>query len=139
MMVNHMDDGDDYGIITLDNAEPYTKKILDLFSHKETLDILDLIENPSTICDICIKSNYSRATIYRRISELLDVCLLSTKRKQDKSFGGCGPWIYAKSVYSVSITSGRMSCSCNCTGTLIEVLPKRKFYGPILRTVRRYQ
>ena len=62
MMVNRMDDNDDYGVIMLDNTEPYAKKILDLFSHKETLDILDLTENPSTIlrylCEIRIFSSY---------------------------------------------------------------------------------
>ena len=42
MMVNHMDDGDDYGVITLDNTEPYAKKILEYFTHKETLKILEL-------------------------------------------------------------------------------------------------
>ena len=139
MMVNHMDDNDDYGTITLDDTEPYAKKILDVFSHKETLDILDLTEKPSTICEICAKSKYSRSTIYRRISGLLDVCLLFTKRKQDKNFGRCGPWIYVKSVYSVSIKSGRMSCSCNCTGTLIEILPKREFYGQILKIIRNHR
>ena len=139
MMINHIEADDDYGIITLDNTEPYAKKVLDLLSHKETLDILDLTENPSTICDICAKSKYSRATIYRRISELLDVCLLFTIRKQDKNFGRYGSWMYIKSVYSVSIRSGRMSCNCDCVGTLIEILPKRRFYGQILSVIRNPQ
>ena len=124
-----MDDNNDYGIITLDNTERYAKKILDLLSHKETLDILDLTENPSTVCNICTKSRYSCMTRYRRISELLDVCLLFTIRKQDKYFERCGPWMYIKSVYSVSIKSGKMSYSCNCTGTFVEIFPKREFYG----------
>ena len=136
MMVNHMDDNDDYGVITLDNTEPYAKKILDLLSHKETLDILDLTENPSTICDICTRSRYSRATIYRRVSELLDVCLLFTIRKQNKHFGRYCSWMYIKSAYAISIRSGRLNCSCDCVGTLIEILPKREFYGQILKTVR---
>jgi predicted transcriptional regulator len=102
-------------------------------------DILDLIENPSTIHDICAKSKYSRATIYRRISELLDACLLFTIRKQDKNFGRCGPWIYVKLVYSISMKSGRMSYSCDCTDTLIEILPKRRFYGQILKMIRDYR
>ncbi|MGI9567010.1 MAG: hypothetical protein ACR2LL_08365 [Nitrosopumilus sp.] len=74
MMVNHMDDNDDYGVITLDNTEPYAKKILEYFTQKETLKILELTRNPCTICDICTETTYPK-TIYRRISDLHDCCL----------------------------------------------------------------
>ncbi|MGI9568039.1 MAG: hypothetical protein ACR2LL_13660 [Nitrosopumilus sp.] len=46
MMVNHMADNDDYGVITLDNTEPYAKKILENFTQKETLKILELTQKP---------------------------------------------------------------------------------------------
>ena len=29
MMINHMDDGNDYGEITLDSTEPFAKKIIE--------------------------------------------------------------------------------------------------------------
>ena len=138
-MVNHMDDHEDYGVITLDNTEPYAKKILEYFTHKETLKILELTENPCTICDICAETTYPKTTIYRRISDLLDVCLLFAAKKENTNCKKYGYWMYVKSFYAVSVRCGQM-CNCNdrvCT--VVEILPKREFYGKILRTVRSYQ
>ena len=83
MMVNRMDDNGDCGEIILDSAEPYAKKILECFTHKETLEILELMQNPCTICDICARSSYSKATLYRRISDLLDCSLLFCSKKRE--------------------------------------------------------
>ena len=94
MMVNHMDDNEDYGEITLDNTEPYAKKILEYFTQKETLKILELTQNPSTICDICTKIIYPKTTIYRRISDLLDVCMLFAVKKENNNCKKYGSWMY---------------------------------------------
>ena len=139
MMVNHMDDNEDYGVITLDNTEPYAKKILEHFTQKETLEILELTQNPSTICDICARSSYSKATLYRRISDLLDCCLLFAVKKENNNCRKYGSWMYVKSFYAVSVRCGQM-CNCNhCVCTVIEILPKREFYGQILKAVRNYR
>ena len=139
MMVNHMDDNDDYGVITLDNTEPYAKKILEYFTHKETLKILELTQKPRTIWDICTKTTYPKTTIYRRISDLLDCCLLFAIRKENSNCRKYGSWMYVKSFYAISVRCGQM-CNCNdCICTVVEILPKREFYGYILRTARSYQ
>lgn len=136
MMVNHIDDNDDYGEIILDNTEPYAKKILDCFTHKETLKILELAHNPSTICDICERSSYSKATLYRRISDLLDCCLLFAVKKENTNCEKYGSWMYAKSFYAISVRCGQISVDSNCQSVTIEILPKREFYGSVLKTIR---
>ena len=136
MMVNHMDDNDDYGEITLDSTEPYAKKILEHFTQKETLEILELTQNPSTICEICARSLYSKATLYRRISDLLDTCLLFAVKKQDTSCKKYGSWLYVNSFYAISLRCG-YTCNCdNSICTIVEILPKRKFYGHTLKAIR---
>ena len=137
-MVNRMDDNDDYGEIILDNTEPYAKKILDCFTHKETLKILELAHNPSTICDICERSSYPKATLYRRISDLLDCCLLFAVKKENAKCKKYGSWMYAKSFHAISVRCGKSSDDFNCKSVTIEILSKKEFYSQILKTIRNY-
>ena len=141
MMVNHMDDCDDYGEILLDSTEPFAKKIIECITFKESLEILGLTEKPTTVNEICAKTEHSRATIYRRISDMLDACLLiAVGREQSKeNFGKVGAWIYEKSFYAVNVRCGPNSECCNRISTGVEILPKREFYGRILKTVRNYR
>ena len=138
MMVNHMGYNDDYGEILFDSKEPFAKKILECLILKESLDILEITDNPTTVNDICEKLEYHRATIYRRISNLLDTCLLFTvgREKDQKNHGKISSWLYEKSFYAAGIRCGPTTKYCNCQCTIIEILPKRKFYGQILKTVR---
>ena len=131
-----MDDGNDYGEITLDSTEPFAKKIIEHFAHKETLEILELTQTPSTICDICARSSYSKATLYRRISDLLDTCLLFAVKKENASCKRYGSWMYVKSFYAVSIRCGQVYNSNHCVCTVVKILPKKEFYGQILKAIR---
>ena len=138
MMVNHMDENDDYGEILLDSTEPFAKKIIECITFKESLEILDLAEKPTTVNEIYGKTEYSRATIYRRISDMLDACMLIAvgREKNREYFGKVGAWIYEKSFYAVNVRCGPNSDCCDCISTGVEILPKREFYGRILKTVR---
>ncbi|WP_316505596.1 hypothetical protein [Nitrosopumilus sp.] len=136
MMVNHLDDNSDYGEITLDSVEPFAQKIIEHFAHKETLEILELTQTPNTICDICTRLSYSKATLYRRVSDLLDTCLLFAIKKQNTSCKKYGSWMYVKSFYAISVRCGPI-CNCdNSICTVVEILPKREFYGKILKAIR---
>ena len=141
MMVNHMDDNDDYGEIMLDSKEPFAKKILEFFTYKETLNILELTDNPISVNDISTRSGYSKISIYRRIPDLLDTSMLIAvgREKDQKNHGRISSWLYEKSFYAAGIRVGPATEQCNCQCTIIEILPKRKFYGQILRTVRSYR
>lgn len=138
MMINSMGDNDEYGEILLDSTEPFAKKIIECITFKESLEILGLAEKPVTVNEICTKTEYSRATIYRRISDMLDACLLiPVGRVQDKEhFRKVGAWIYEKSFYAVNVRCGPNSECRDCISTGVEILPKREFYGRILKTVR---
>ena len=139
MMVNHLGDNDEYGEIILDSKESFAKKIFDLLTHQEILEILELTHNPITIQDICARTNYSRTKVYKRISQLLDSCLVFAVRKENTNFRKYGAWMYVKSFYVVSVRCGQM-CKCNhCADTIVEILPKRKFYGQILKTIRNFR
>ena len=127
MMANRMDDNDDYGVITLDNTEPYAKKILEHFTHKETLKILEMTQNPCTICDICTETAYPKTTIYRRISDLLDCCLLFAVKKENTACKTYGSWMYVRSFYAISVRCGQMCNYNDCICTVIEILPKESF------------
>jgi len=135
-MINHLNYDSDYGEIILDSAEPFAKKILEHFTSKATLEILELTQNPRTICEICARSSYSKATLYRRISNLLDCCLLFAVKKENNNCQKYGSWMYAKSFYAISVRSGQTSVDSDCQDTIIEILSKRKFYGQILKTIR---
>ncbi len=65
MMVNHMNEYNDYGETLLDSAEPFAKKIIECITFKESMEILVLAEKPTTVNEICTKTEYSRTTIYR--------------------------------------------------------------------------
>ena len=75
MMINHMDENNDYGEIISDSKEPFARKILEFFTYKDSLDILELAEDPISVNDISAKSGHSKATIYRRVPDLLDVSI----------------------------------------------------------------
>lgn len=136
-----MNDSDDYGKILLDSMEPFARKIIECITFKESLEILELAEKPITVNEICVKTEYSRATTYRRISDMLDACLLiAVGREQSReNFGKVGAWTYEKSFYAVNVRCGPNSECCDCISTGVEILPKREFYGRILKTVRNYR
>lgn len=138
MMINHMDDSDDYGEILLDSTEPFAKKIIECITFRESLEILGLAEKSITVNEICSKTEYSRATIYRRISDMLDAYLLIAVRREQSGeyFGKVGARIYEKSFYAVNVRCGPNSECRDCISTGVEILPKREFYGRILKTVR---
>ena len=140
-MVNHMNDNDDYGEIMLDSKEPFAKKILEFFTHKDSLKILELAEDPISVNKISIRSGYPRAAIYRRIPDLLDTCMLIAvgREKDQKNHGKVSSWLYEKSFYAAGIRCGPITGYCHCQCTIVDILPKRKFYGRILRIVRSYQ
>ena len=141
MMVNHMNDNDDYGEILLDSKEPFAKKILEFFTYKDSLEILELADKPISVNDISARSGYSKISIYRRIPGLLDTSLLIAvgRKKDQKNHGKVSSRLYEKSFYSAGVKVGPSTKQCHCQGTTIEILPKRKFYGQILRTVRSYR
>ena len=126
-----MYNNDDYVEILLDSAEPFAKKIIECITFKESLEIFGFAEKPTTINEICAKTEHSRATIYRRISKILDTCLLiAVGREQNKeNFGNVGAWIYEKSFYAINVKCGPNSECCDCISTGVEILPKREFYG----------
>ena len=80
-----MDNNDDYGEIILDSQEPFAKKILEFFTYKDSLDILELAEDPISVNDINARSGYPKVTIYRRMPDLLDVSMLiAVGREMDR-------------------------------------------------------
>ena len=141
MMVNHMDDNDDYGEILLDTKEPFAKKILEFFTYKDSLEILQLTEDPISVNDISARSGYSKMSIYRRIPDLLDTSMLIAvgREKDPKNHGRVSSRLYEKSFYAAGVRVGPSTEHCHCQCTIIEILPKRRFYGQILRTVRSYR
>ncbi|WP_316504864.1 hypothetical protein [Nitrosopumilus sp.] len=141
MMVNHMDDYDDYGEIILDSKEPFAKKILEFFTYKDSLDIFELAEDPISVNDISARSGHTKATIYRRIPDLLDTSMLIAvgREKDQKNHGKISSWLYEKSFYAAGVRCGPTTDYCHCQATVIEILPKRRFYGQILRTIRSYR
>ena len=142
MMVNHMDDGSAYGEITLDSTEPYAKKILEFFTYKDSLEILELAENPISVNDISAKSGYSKISIYRRIPDLLDTSMLIAvgREKDQKNHGRVSSRLYEKSFYAAGVRCGGPAINhCHCQVTIVEILPKRRFYGQILRTIRNWR
>ena len=141
MMINHMDENDDYGEIILDSKEPFAKKILEFFTYKDSLDILELAEDPISVSDISAKSGHPKPAIYRRIPDLLDVSMLIAvgREKDRKNHGKVSSWLYEKSFYAAGIRCGPATNYCHCQCTIVEILPKRKFYGQILKTVRSYR
>ena len=111
MMINHMYENDDYGEIILDSKEPFAKKILEFFTYKDSLDILELAEDPISVNDISTKSGYPKATIYRRIPDLLDISMLIAvgREKDQKNHGKVSSWLYEK----VILCSRHQMRSCN--------------------------
>ena len=141
MMINHMDDNNDYGEIILDSKEPFAKKILEFFTYKDSLDILELAEDPISVNDISARSGHPKVAIYRRIHDLLDVSMLIAvgREKDRKNHGKVSSWLYEKSFYAAGVRCGPATKYCHCQCTMVEILPKRKFYGQILKTVRSYR
>ncbi len=141
MMVNHMDSRDAYGKIILDSAEPFAKKILACFACKDSLDILELAEEPISVNDISARSGHPKVTIYRRIPDLTNASMLIAvgREKDYKNHGRVSSWLYEKSFYAVGIRCGPVIHRCNYQCTIIEIISKRKFYGQILRAVKKYQ
>ena len=62
-----MNDNDDYGEIMLDSKEQFAKKILEFFTYKDSLEILELADEPISVNDISARYGYSKISIYRRI------------------------------------------------------------------------
>ena len=144
MMANLMDDDDDGSDcqkITLDLTEPHAKKILENLTDSRMLEILELVQNPSTICNICARSSLSRskATLYKRMSELLDCGLLFAVKKENIGGEEYGSWAYAKSFHSISVKFGQTGTAGSdhpVGSTVIEILPKRNTHAQILKTMR---
>ncbi len=72
---------------------------------------------------------------------MLDACLLAPvgREQSTEHFGKIGAWIYEKSFYAVNVRCGSNSDYCDCINTGVKILPKREFYGRILKTVRDYR
>ncbi len=140
-MVNPMDGRNAYGKIILDSAEPFAKKILECFTCKDSLDILELTEKPISVNDISARSGHPKATIYRRIPDLMNIGMLIAvgREKNQKNYGRVGSWLYENSFCTVDIRCGLVTDHCPHQCTIIEITSKRKFYGQILRKVRKYQ
>ncbi len=141
MMINHMDSRDVFGKIILDSAEPFAKKLLECFTCNDSLDILELTEEPISVNDISTRSGYPKATIYRRIPDLVNTSMLIAvgREKDYKNHGRVSSRLYEKSFYAVGIKCGPVIHHCNYQCTIIQIISKRKFYGQILRTARKYQ
>jgi len=141
MMVNHMSNEEDCGKIILDSDEPIAKKILEFFTHKDSLDILELAEEPISVKDISARSRCPKNTIYRRIPDLVDASMLIAvgREKDQKNHDRLSSWLYEKSFHAVCVRFDSRTNHTHCHCTIIEIISKRKFYGKILKTARRYQ
>ena len=142
MMENPTDDSNsDYKKIILDCTEPHAKKILEHFTRNGTLEILQLVQNPSTVCEICARTSYSKTEMYKRLSDLLDCGLLFAMKKDNTGGEEYGSWTYVKSFHAISVKTGQMNMRSDpqdTAATTIEILPKRNTYAEILQTVNGY-
>ncbi len=143
MMRSHLGNGDDFGEIILDSQESITRKILEYLNNQEIYEILKITENPCTPLEIWEKSSYSKATIYRRISDLVELGLLSTVKREEDKLGKYGAWQYVNTFFVISTRYGKTAReeenSNPIFDPIVQMSPKREFYGLILKVIRDYQ